>query len=237
MKKFFAVVFILLAVVSLARADYYIKSKSHTDALSMMGQNQPAKDEVHEQWIGDNRFANFTGEMNMVMDLGKGLAWFISTKNKTYTETTLPLDMAKLLPPQMAAMMGAMKTTAAVQATGESKTIGQWPCSGYAVTITMMGMPMKMTVWASERVPFDLDIYKTKMFASLMKGTMRLDDASVAEMLKVKGYWISTEMTMDMMGSKMHTTSEVIEISRKTPGPEVFAIPAGYTKSQYLSMR
>ncbi len=237
MKKFFTVVFILLAVVSLVRADYYIKSKSHTDAMSMMGQNQPAKDEIHEQWIGSDKFANFTGEMNMVMDLGKGLAWFISIKNKTYTETTLPLDMAKLLPPQMAAMMGAMKSTVTVQATGESKTIGQWPCSGYAVSITMMGMPMKMTVWASERVPFDLDIYKNKMFASLMKGTLRLDDASVTEMLKIKGYWISSEMTMDMMGSKMHTTSEVVEISKKTPGPEVYAVPAGYTKSQYLSMR
>jgi hypothetical protein len=237
MKKLFVVVFILLAVVALANADYCIKSKSHTDAMAMMGQNQPAKDVIHEQWIGGDKFANITGETNMVLDLGKGLAWFISTKNKTYTETTLPLDMAKLMPPQVAAMMGAMKSTATVQATGESKTIGQWPCSGYIVTITMMGMPMKMTVWASEKVPFDLDIYKKKMFASLMKGSMRLDDASVAEMLKVKGYWISTEMTMEMMGSKMHTTSEVFEISKKTPGPEVYAIPAGYTKSQYMSMR
>lgn len=232
MKKFFAVVFILLAVVCLVRADYYIKSKVHSDA--MMG--QPAKDEFQEQWIGADKFANFTGKTNMVMDLGKGLAWFISVSHKTYCETTLPLDMAKLLPPQMAAMMGAMKSTVTVKATGESKTIGQWPCSGYAVTISMMGMPMNMTVWASEKVPFDLDIYKAKMFAGLLKGTMRLDDASVAEMMKVKGYWISSEVTMDMMGSKIHTLSEVVEISKKTAGPEVFAIPAGYTKTQYLTM-
>ncbi len=237
MKKVFAVVFILLAAVTLVRADYYIKSKSHTDAMSFMGQNQPAKDEVNEQWIGADKFANITPEMSIILDLGKGKALMISHKDKTYVETTLPLDMGKLMPPEAQAMMGMMKATVTVQPTTQTKTIGQWPCTLYNVNVNFMMMPMKMTVWASEKVPFDMNFYQEKIFGAMMKGTLRLDDASVAEMKKVKGYFIANDISMEMMGAKMHQTQEVVEISQKTPGPGVYAVPAGYTKAQYLSMQ
>lgn len=237
MKKVFAVLFILLAAVTLVRADYYIKSKYHSDAMAFMGQNQPAKDEIYEQWIGGDKFASITPDMNIIFDLGKSKAWMINHKDKTYVETTLPLDMAKLMPPEAAAMMGMMKATVTVQPTGQTKTIGQWPCSQYNVSVNIMMMPMKMTVWASEKVPFDMNLYQDKIFGNLMKGTLRLDDASVAEMKKVKGYYISNDMNMEMMGAKIHTTQDVVEISQKTPGPGVYAVPAGYTKAQYLSMQ
>jgi hypothetical protein len=237
MKKVFAVVFILLAAVTLVRADTYIKSKYHSDAMAFMGQNQPAKDEIYEQWIGTDKFANLTPDMSIILDFGKNKAVIINHKDKTYVETTLPLDMAKLVPPEMAGMMGMMKPTVAVQPANQNKTIGQWPCSLYNVTISMMGMPMKMAVWASEKVPFDLSFYQDKIFSAMMKGTLRLDDASVAEMKKVKGYFIANDVSMEMMGAKIHTSQEVVEISQKTPGPAVYAVPAGYTKAQYISMQ
>jgi len=237
MKKFFAVVFILLAVVGLARADYYIKSKYHSDPSSMMGKNLPAKDDIHEQWIGGDKFANITPDMSIILDLKANVAWIVNHKDKTYVETTLPLDISKLLPPEAQAMLGMMKATVSVQPTNETKTVGQWACTGYNVSINMMMMPMKMAVLATPNVPFDLNAYKSKMFSALMKGTMRLDDASVAEMEKVKGYWIVTDTSMEIMGAKMHSLSEVVEISQKTPGADVYKFPASYTKAPFLSMR
>lgn len=236
MKKFLAVAFIFLAVVTVARADFYIKSKTHSDAYAMMGQSQPAKDDFQEVWFGTDKFASITPDMSLILDLGKGMAWMVDHKHKTYVETTLPLDMAKLLPPQMASMMGMMKSTVEVQPTTETKAIGQWPCTLYNVSINMMMMPMKFQVWASEKVPFNLKFFQEKMFPNLMKGTLRLDDAAIAEMGKVKGYWIASEMNMDVMGAKMHNTTEVVEMSQKTPGAGVYGIPTGYTKSQYLTM-
>jgi len=237
MKKFFSVVFVLLAVAALVRADYYVKSKYHSDPMNMPGASQPAKDEIHEQWIGGDKFANITPDMSIVMDLGKSKAWLINHKDKTYVETALPLDMAKLLPPEMAGMMGMMKPTVAVESTGAKKTLGQWACSGYNVSITMMMMPIKMSVWATENVPFDLNTYLTKMFSNYMKGALRLDDASIAEMKKVKGFWISQEMSMDIMGTKINSSSQVQEITQKAAGPGVYSIPAGYTQAKFLSMR
>ncbi len=114
MKKLFVVIFILLAMASWASADIYVKSKAHTDAISMMGQNRPAQDTFSEQWIGDDQFANITENLTTIIDLKKNIFDMINHKDKTYVETTLPLDMSKLLPPEMSAMAGMMKASITV---------------------------------------------------------------------------------------------------------------------------
>jgi hypothetical protein len=55
--------------------------------------------------------------------------------------------------------------------------------------------------------------------------------------MKVKGYWIATEMNAEIMGAKMHNTTEVVEITNKTAPASVYAVPAGYTKKDKLSMQ
>jgi hypothetical protein len=237
MKKLLTAVFILLVAAAWASADIYIKSKTHTDAISMMGQNKPASDTFSEQWIGDDQFANITDRMTTIIDLKRNVFDMINNQSKTYVETTLPLDMSKLLPPEMSAMAGMMKASVTVTPNGQTKKIGQWNCTGYDVTMTMMMMPIKMTVWASTDVPFDATKYLTKMYGNVLKAQMRLDDKAVQEMQKVKGFWIATDTTMEMMGQKMHTSMEVVEISQKTPPPGTYSVPAGYTKQDKLSVK
>src|SRR4030066_319833 len=118
MKKLCAVLFAILVLTAMVQADIYIKSKTHSDAFSIMGQSQPEKNDVAEQWIGDEMFANLT------------------------------------------------------------KKVGQWNCTGYEATISMMMMPMKMTIWASTDVPFDLDKYMEKVYGNVLKAQMMMDDAA-----------------------------------------------------------
>jgi hypothetical protein len=237
MKKLFVVIFILLAMASWASAEIYVKSKAHTDAISMMGQNRPAQDTFSEQWIGDDQFANITENLTTIIDLKKNIFYMINHKDKTYVETTLPLDMSKLLPPEMSAMAGMMKASITVTPTGQSKTIGQWNCSEYDVTMTMMMMPVKMKVLATTDVPFDVSKYMLKMYGNVLKAQMQLDDNAVQEVMKVKGFWIASDTTMEMMGQKMHTTTEVVEISKKGAPAGAYSVPAGYTKQDRLSMK
>lgn len=237
MKKLFIIIFVLLALAAWASADIYVKSKTHTDAMSIMGRNTPAKDSISEQWIGDDQFANISENMTIVIDLKKNVFDMINNQDKTYVETTLPLDMSKLLPPEMSAMAGMMQATVTVTPTGQTKTIGQWNCTEYDVTMTMMMMPIKMKVWASADVPFDVSKYMSKMYGNVLKSQMRLDDKSVQEMMKVKGFWIASDTAMEMMGQKMHSTMEVVEIGKKTAPAGVYSIPAGYTKQDKLSMK
>ena len=237
MKKFL-VMLVLVAVValSLSAADVYIKTKTHTDAMSVMGQNTPARDDISEAWIGDNVFVTITSAQSIVIDLSKNLAYFITPANKTYVETPLPLDYAKILPPEAAAMAGMLKMTATVTPTTETKKIGSWNCTGYDVNLTIMGMAMKMRSWASTDVPFDFGAFNAKFLANMLKGQMRLDDASAKEFSKMKGYQIASDMTGDIMGAKMHTTSEVVEITKKSAPAGAYAVPAGFTKTASLSM-
>ncbi|MGB7295601.1 MAG: DUF4412 domain-containing protein [Candidatus Aminicenantales bacterium] len=236
MKKLSILLSFLLVLSAFAGADVYVKSKSHTDAFSVMGQNQPAKDETIEQWIGDDKFAHIGAEMSSVVDLKKNMMYLITHQDKSYVEAELPLDFMKLMPKEMAQMMGGMmKMTVTVTPNGQTKTIGQWKCSGYDVSIQMMMMPIKMAVWASTDVPIDMEKF-SKIYGNVIKAQLRLDDAAMEEMMKIKGYWIATETTAEMMGAKMRSTTEVIEMSKKNPPAGVYAVPPGYTKKDTLSM-
>jgi len=237
MKKFLTVVLAVLAVsLSLSAADFYVKAKNHSDPVTMMGQTQPATDTISETWISDNMVAMKTGDTGMIIDLNKKMYYMVNYGDKSYVETTLPLDLAKILPPEASAMMGMMTMTATVTPTAETKKIGQWNCKGYDMTVSIMGMPMKTKVWASTDVPFDTAKFAEKFMGVLAKGQMRLDDASLKELLKIKGYQIATEMDAEMMGARIKATMEVVEISQKNAPAGTYAVPAGFKKNATMSM-
>ena len=232
MKKLFVLTTLVLMVALSLSADIYVKQKTHTDG--MMG--QPATDVIQEQWISDNAFASVSADQSIVMDMKKNMMYMINHKSKTYVETTLPMDLTKLLPAEFAAMAGMMMMTATVSPTTETKKVGQWNCTGYDVSITVMSMPMKMRVWATTDVPFDYNQFNAKIWGNVLKGQMMLDENSVKEMMKIKGFQIANEMSGEMMGMKFSTNTEVLEISKKNPPANVYAAPAGYTKKDKLSM-
>jgi len=78
---------IVLAAALLLPADVYIRTNVHTDAFSMMGQNQPAKDEVTEQWLNNNQLANRTGDRVMIMDMNKKLMYVVNLKDDSVVDT------------------------------------------------------------------------------------------------------------------------------------------------------
>ena len=104
------------------------------------------------------------------------------------------------------------------------------------MNLSVMGMAMTMKVWASTPT-FPSTRPIRQPVANLLKGQMRLDDASVKEFPKIKGFQIASDMNADIMGAKMHTASEVMEIAVKAaPAGRVCALPAGFTKKDKLSM-
>lgn len=234
MKKVLFTVIALLALAFVLSADVYIKTSVHTDAFAMMGQNQPAKDEVMEQWVGNNQLVNKTGDKVMIMDMNKNMMYIVNPKDKSYVETQLPLDMAKLLPKEAASMMSMMKVTVKVTPNGQTQKVNKWNCVGYDVDMNMMMMQMKMKVWATTEVPFDWKMF-SKMYANVSKMQF-MDDAAIAELMKINGYQVASEMTMDMMGSKIKVTSQVTEIAQKPAPAGIYAVPAGFTKKATLSM-
>jgi hypothetical protein len=234
MKKVLFALILVLAVALMLPADVYIKTNVHTDAFAMMGQNQPAKDEVMEQWVGNNQLVNQTGDKIMIMDMGKNMMYVVNLKDKTYVQTSLPLDMSKLVPKEAAGMMSMMKVTVKVTPNGQKQKVNKWNCIGYDVDMNMMMMQMKMKVWATTEVPFDWKLF-AKMYANVSKMQF-MDDAAIAELMKINGYQVASEMSMDMMGSKMKVTSQVVEITQKPAPAGIYSVPAGFTKKDSLSL-
>jgi hypothetical protein len=145
--------------------------------------------------------------------------------------------MSKLFPPEMAGMLkGMLKMSVTVTPGGQTKTIGRWKCQNYTVDIEMM-MPIKMTVWATTDVPFDLNAYVENMQVNMLAAQFQLDTKAIAEMKKIRGFWIASETVVDMMGSKIRSTSEVVEIAEKNPPAGVYSVPAGYAKKDFISMQ
>jgi len=236
MKKLLTCFVLVLAVTLSLTADVYIKSKTHSDAMSVMGQNTPAQDGITEQWLGNDKYTFITGDQMFIIDLKKNLGYIINTKAKTYVEAALPLDMSKLLPPEAAAFAGMMKVSATVAPTNETKKFGSWNCVGYDVNMSMTMFAMKMKVWAATDVPFDAAAFNAKIWGNLVAGMQMMDDASVKEMAKIKGFQIYSETTGDIMGAKIRQTTEVVEIVKKDAPAGIYSLPAGFTKTATLSM-
>ncbi len=235
MKKLLVFVAAVLFIAVAVHADVYIKTNVHTDPVTIMGQSQPAKDTVTETWLGNGKLANFGEGRIMILDMGKNVMYIVSPKDKSYVETSLPLDMAKLLPPEAAGMMGMMKATVKVTPNGQTKQIGKWSCNGYDVDMNMMMMQMKMKVWASTNVPFD---WKTMsaLFANLSKMQF-IDEAGIKELMKINGYQIASEMTMSIMGANVRVTQQVQEIVEKAAPAGTYSVPAGFTKKTTMSLQ
>lgn len=238
MKKLTLVVTLVVISLAFLNADVYIKTKTHTDAFEIMGQKQPAKDQVMEQWLGDNKFAQIAESQTMVLDLNKNVIYVIYPGSKSYVEANLPFDISKLVPEQMAAMLKMMKMTVTVNPNGESKKIGDWNCKGYDITMNMQMMTMKMKSWVTQDVPFDWKAFSEKMFPQIMKlsGSIGLGENDLKEFKKLEGFQVAMEMTMNMMGKDIKTTSQVVEMSKKSAPAGIYSVPQGYTKQDKLTL-
>jgi hypothetical protein len=235
MKKIVLLALVLISVALVLRADVYIKTQIHTDPMTVMGNAQPASDQTTEQWIATDKMATVMGDRVMVMDSARKTAYIINVKEKTYLETPLPLDMAKLVPPEASQMLGMMKVTVTVAPNGKTQKVDKWDCKGYDVGLNMPMMPMKMSVWATTDVPFDWKKFSELAMSAAKMGM--IDEQSMKEFQKIEGFQIASETSGDVMGAKLKVTSRVVEIASKPSPAGIYLVPAGFTKVDKLSLQ
>jgi hypothetical protein len=237
MKKL-SVLFLLVVLATPAFAsDVLVRVRSHSDATVIGGQPQPARDDVTEQWYGDGKTAQSGPDAGLIVDLGNNIAYIVNHRDKSYVPLPLPMDITKILPPEIQSMAPMMQMSAAVTPTAETKKVGAWSCKGYDVTLTVMGMAMTMRIWASTEVPAALVDFSAKVTPAFLQGQMRLTGESLREFAKIQGFHVASELTADLMGARMHTTTETIEIVEKDAPAGTFEPPAGYTKKATLSLQ
>lgn len=233
MKKLLVVVISVLFLAILLNADYLIKTKTHMDAFEMMGQKQPATDEVVENWIGKNKMLTHQRDKIFIVRMDLKKMYYIMSKTKSYIEINLPFDFASLLPPEAVQMMSMMKMTLQVTPTKNTKKINKWNCQEYKVEMKMAMGSYNMNMWVTQDIKIDLDAY-AEMYANV--SSMGFIE-NAGEYKKIKGYPIHVDISMNMMGMSIKGFNTVIEISEKTPPEGLYSPPAGFQKKEKLGMQ
>jgi len=235
-----------------ARADYYIKKKVHTPAITMMGQTQPEKDEISVSWMGQGKVRNDQADgKSIILIAGKGVILMLDHAKKEYAEMPMNLDkileqavaedkeeaedeeeaaarkkMAGMLKGLAKGMMGEM--SAKVTETGETKTVGPWKCRKYLIEMSMGMGSTKSEAWATEDIKFDYGLYFAAS-SSMMAGQPGFEKIA-KEMQKVKGFIVYQVDNVKAMGQDMTMTTEVLECTDQTAPAGTYDVPAGYKK-------
>lgn len=237
-KKIFLVT--LLTMLAYGYGDVYIKYKNHTDTVEIKGQVQPARDDITERWIGENKVAVINPGNSIVLDLNKNIVYIIYHSSKTFVEAPLPLQPGKLLPEQSAAVIKDLKISLSVTPTGETKKIGNWNCKGYDMTLNFGLGKIQSKIWTTTEVPFDYKLYRQKMLPYLNQLTHGLitDETAFKEYLKIDGFQVASYGQTSIVETEIKTTQEVVEIlTDKVPPTGIYTPPSGYAKIDKLRTR
>ena len=242
----------LAAIVALAfaaapaRADIYMRQKTHTGALTVMGQTQPEKDEIMVYWIGAGKARTDTDAKSMLFFADKKVLIGLDHAAKTYSEVPMDFDkmfeeaaegeteeekaeakkMAEMMKGMAQGMMGSMKIN--VTETAETKMVGSWNARKYIIDMDMGMMKAKSETWASPDLKVDFNAYIT--MANAMMANMPGFDKLVQEMKKVKGVVVYQTTKSKVMDQDMTSTMELLEYTDKSAPAGTYDIPAGYKK-------
>jgi len=235
LKKTLIALALAALVAAPAGADTLLTLKNHQDAFEIQGQSQPAQDGTVEMWIGDNAIARDDASSRVVLTGDK--LYLIDRSAKTYSVLDVPVDLASLLPEEMAAKLAEVRDQATISAdvtpTDETKKVGDWMAHRYDVTMSnKMGLSVNQVIWASEEVGVDASAYNklTGSLAELQPG----GSTWVSALSAMKGFPVLRETTMQLTPEVAVTTTEALEsVETKDAPAGTYAPPEGYTEKEF----
>ena len=244
---------LMILVITLTTAlhgDIYMKQKHHTDAVSMMGQNQPAQDTIEEVWLTDSGFRNNSKDNAMIMMFNKQKMIMIDHKEKSYAE--MPMNLNEMMSEAAKGegaddeemegqqemmqnmMQGMMKVEVSVQPTNESKVIHGWKCKKYIMTMNTFMGENNSEIWATEDLKIDPKLY-AKFSTALSSANPAMKDMAgtmMEEMKKIKGVQVLNISSQKIMNQNVSSSTELLEFKTGNAPGDLFQIPAGYKKTR-----
>jgi hypothetical protein len=146
-------------------------------------------------------------------------------------------EAMKNLPPEQRKMMADFGSGLVnVEKAGTSRTIAGYACENWTITMGQFSRSEECltTTLQFPAQPFALYKRYAESLRSLMSAMspMGLDyEKMMSEQFKkLKGYPLAVSTTVDVMGHRSVTESEVVEIKRTPIPASAWQIPAGYTK-------
>lgn len=252
MKKLILVLILILITVTFLSADIYVKSMQQTKAFEIMGNRSPERMEINEQWLGENKFAQFSKDVNIIVDYEKNIMFLIINREKIYFELPLNFNRSELLeilPLKIADIVKAIKITdVRVNPDMEKKKIANWDCYSSEFSMVFMIpeiniMPkFKMKMWLTKDLPFDYKKYKSgldEFFGQFITEILNVDKDSEKEfekLDKIEGFPVGSEVVIEIFGSEIKAESQILEVTEKKAPPGIYSPPKGFTKKSFDSI-
>lgn len=243
----FAISMVWLIASNSLYADVYIKQKRHTDAITVMGQKQPALDVIEEVWITSKGFRSDNPQNSMMMLFDQKKIIVIDHDKKNYTE--IPLDLMggeteqideveeSMDGDDMQAMMnGMMKMDISVKELADEKRVNGWNCNKYIMTTkTMMGT-ISQEIWATKELQMDKELYDRFISAIMAANPMMQSVVGkmMQEMKKINGVQVRTISTQKIMNKTITSTTDLLEYKNDKAPANIFDMPSGYRKKKWM---
>lgn len=227
-----------LVLAAPALADKVLTVANHTDAFSMMGQNQPAKDETFKYWFGGDAIRFDGGEISTIVSLPRKKLYMVNHGDKSYSAIDLPIDFEKLVGPEMAPMMeqmaAMMNATVTVTPTDRKGSFAGFDCDWSKVDISMTMMQMSQDSCLTESLPIDYGRYKD---LAASQGEMMMNQKWMKELAeKLKGFPLRTDSTTTVMGKQVKGWQELKSVTDEAPPAGHYDPPSGYKQVDFDPM-
>lgn len=241
-----------LALVTPATADMRLRQVLHMDAMTIAGRDVPASDTPTDIWYTKDKVAVVAEATTMVFDFSRKKAFIVDHVNRLFIVTPLPIEPRKVFEKAAVKFIELNKTTVTITPNGETRTIRGLSCSGYDVVVATaastkaLGISLRssdtvsMVMWTTQDVPVD-----PTMYAQVVANQRRLqlyDEATVAELAKISGYPVLTEITTEITATggaplKKSSRIELTEAAQAEAPVEILAIPEDYTRRESFDPR
>jgi len=249
MKKIILILILILIMVTFLSADIYVKSMQQTKAFEIMGKRSPERMEINEQWLGKSKFAQFSKDVNIIVDYDKKMMFLIINREKIYFELPLNFNRSELLemlPEKIADIVKAIKITdVRVNPDIEKKKIANWDCFSSEFSMVFM-IPeiniipkIKMKMWLTKELSFDYKKYKIgvdEFMGQIVTKILSVDKDSEKEfekLDKIEGFPIGSEVIIEMFGSEIKAESQVLEVTEKKAPAGIYSPPQEFTKKSF----
>lgn len=229
---------ITLIAAAPSTADQVLTIAHHTDAASMMGQTVAAQDGTHTYWFADDATRYDMGDTSVILRLQEKKLYFVNHGDKSYSEIDLPIDLEKLVGPEMAPMMEQMSKmmSATVEVTPSDRRgeFAGYTCTYSTVDVSMAMMQMTRDQCISKDLPVDFSRFRELAEA---QAEMMPNQSWMKEMSKgLEGIPLRAEITTTVMGNATKSWQELKSVEERDAPAGHYQPPAGYQKSEFNPM-
>ena len=230
-RKALAALVVLLLASGFAAADIKVVKMTHVDGFTIMGQSQPPSDTEQTTWIGRDRMHMDQGDTATIVRLDLMKLFVVDHSKKVFHVLDLPVDLAKLVPPEMQQMLGMLQFQVTITPSDESKQVGEWTARRYDMTMSSAMFTMKSTMWVTKVAGYDAKTF-SQMYAHLNSLQPGMADA-VKEMSKVEGLVVEQAGVMTMAGSEVGTSEKTVSIETLDAPAGTYDPPADYSEEPF----